>query len=129
MRSAVDQHRDGAMWHFSREALEEAGARHGPPFAVISSQDMDLSIGRCVPGCCLRLLVPLGSRGSCCCPACLEMLELPSRRLLEEPLLLGKLACCPDPSALPAPPCCAPSSPHAGSGRCASTRGARARPC
>lgn len=50
VRSAVDHHRDGAMWHFSRDALEEAGARHGPPFAVISSQDMDLSIGRYVAG-------------------------------------------------------------------------------
>ena len=31
---------------FSHDALEEAGARHGPPFAVIGSNTMDLEVGR-----------------------------------------------------------------------------------
>eukprot|EP00887_Chlorella_sp_A99_P000696 scaffold5.g696.t1 len=39
----------GAGWHFSREALEEAGARHGPPFAVVASNSMDLATGRFWP--------------------------------------------------------------------------------
>ena len=38
--------RSHIMWHFSRDALEEAGARHSPPFAVISSNTMDLATGR-----------------------------------------------------------------------------------
>lgn len=36
----------GAIWRFSQQAMEEAGARHGPPFAVIGSNTTDLSIGR-----------------------------------------------------------------------------------
>ncbi len=31
---------------FSRDALEDAGARHGPPFAVVCSGQMDLEVGR-----------------------------------------------------------------------------------
>lgn len=31
---------------FSRDALEDAGARHGPPFAVVCSNSMDLEVGR-----------------------------------------------------------------------------------
>lgn len=38
--------KSGALWHFSRSALDEAGARHGPPFAIIGSNTMDLTIGR-----------------------------------------------------------------------------------
>ena len=38
--------RCGALWHFSREALDDAGARHAPPFAVIGSNTMDLEVGR-----------------------------------------------------------------------------------
>lgn len=34
---------------FSREALSEAGATHaGPPFSIVSSNTMDLSVGRSV---------------------------------------------------------------------------------
>lgn len=34
---------------FSREALAEAGATHTvPPFSIVSSNTMDLSVGRCV---------------------------------------------------------------------------------
>lgn len=36
----------GTAWRFSQEALDEAGARHGPPFAVIGSNMMDLEVGR-----------------------------------------------------------------------------------
>jgi hypothetical protein len=36
----------GVRSPFSRDALEEAGARHGPPFAVICSNTMDLEVGR-----------------------------------------------------------------------------------
>lgn len=38
--------RAGVHPPFSRDALEEAGARHGPPFAVIGSNTMDLEVGR-----------------------------------------------------------------------------------
>lgn len=31
---------------FTRDALEDAGARHGPPFAVVCSGQMDLEVGR-----------------------------------------------------------------------------------
>ncbi|KAI7840484.1 hypothetical protein COHA_005785 [Chlorella ohadii] len=34
---------------FSRDALEDAGARHGPPFAVVCSGQMDLEVGRFWP--------------------------------------------------------------------------------
>jgi hypothetical protein len=36
----------GSAWRFTQEALDEAGARHGPPFAVIGSNMMDLEVGR-----------------------------------------------------------------------------------
>lgn len=36
----------GVASPFSRDALEDAGARHGPPFAVVCSGQMDLEVGR-----------------------------------------------------------------------------------
>ncbi len=44
MRRALEK--PGALWRFSHDALEGAGARHGPPFALICSNTMDLAIGR-----------------------------------------------------------------------------------
>lgn len=41
--------RRGAAWTFSEEALREAGAHAGPPFAVVSGCDMDLAVGRYWP--------------------------------------------------------------------------------
>ncbi|PRW59161.1 septin GTPase [Chlorella sorokiniana] len=35
----------GVASPFSRDALEDAGARHGPPFAVVCSGQMDLEVG------------------------------------------------------------------------------------
>ncbi|KAI3438983.1 hypothetical protein D9Q98_001397 [Chlorella vulgaris] len=39
----------GVRSPFSRDALDEAGARHGPPFAVVCSNTMDLEVGRFWP--------------------------------------------------------------------------------
>lgn len=46
---------------FTRDALEDAGARHGPPFAVVCSGQMDLEVGRWAhfAGCGLTLRVNL----------------------------------------------------------------------
>ena len=39
----------GGWGGFSREALESAGAHHGPPFAVVASSTIDRSVGRFWP--------------------------------------------------------------------------------
>lgn len=44
MRKALEK--EGVRSPFGRDALEDAGARHGPPFAVIGSNTMDLEVGR-----------------------------------------------------------------------------------
>ena len=37
----------GVMYKFSGETLDEAGARReAPPFAIVASMQMDLSVGR-----------------------------------------------------------------------------------
>ena len=40
------------VYEFSKEALAEAGATHQvPPFSVVASNTMDLSVGRSVCAC------------------------------------------------------------------------------
>jgi septin family protein len=57
--SALNRH---GLWHFSHAALVAAGARHGPPFAVVAASTIDRSVGRFWPvrrypwGCCESLL-------------------------------------------------------------------------
>lgn len=51
VRSALGK--AGVASPFSRDALDDAGARHGPPFALVCSSQMDLEVGRSgpAPGC------------------------------------------------------------------------------
>jgi septin family protein len=47
IRETLD--RTGIAWNFSREALEDADARKGPPFCVISASTLDRNVGRFWP--------------------------------------------------------------------------------
>lgn len=134
MRSSL--HKAGVQSPFSRDALEDAGSRHGAgPFAVIGSNTMDLEVGRsgmergcgawaCASASCSAVVdgaftaaaLPHGVPEQQ--PEGRAELRLPAQPAVPAPLAVhaGSSACRARPLA-------------AGSGRCASIPGVRWRPC
>lgn len=49
VKTATHRATAGSGWRFSKDALDAAGARHGPPFAVVAAATVDRTVGRFWP--------------------------------------------------------------------------------